>query len=217
MSRQTRIASLASVAALATAVGASGAVAAQPSAKHVSPPPRAVSPSPLKATSPLAALSAHPSARRHVRVPKRPAHRALGARSAAFSDAWFGSGAACVGTAVTMSIGRQFGLPAGTYFTWRSRLWMYNPTTGAQGWTNWSGTVSDRVTPGTYLLPDGTFVMGPSGGINPAPSPSITWTINRGWYVQPYAEVIGVGSRPVNFGYVAPPNGFAQPNWCYIA
>jgi hypothetical protein len=202
--RRTVVVSLAVTAILAAGFPSTAAAA----------PPTAHAASPGDAVVARPARSSRQPAKLRLRVPKR---RGAVAGASAFADAWSGSGAACIGTATTLSIGRQFGLPAGTYFTWRSRLWMYNPRTGVQGWSNWSGTVSDRVTPGSYLLPGGIFVMGPSGGINPAPSPQITWTVSRGWWVMPYAQVIGYGERPVNYGYVASPNAFSQPNWCYIA
>lgn len=148
----------------------------------------------------------------------RPGRRRAVARASAFADAWFGSGAQCVGQFTTLSLGRQFGLPAGTSFTWRSRLWMYNPHSGVRGWSNWSGTVSDRVTTGSGLYGTSTAVFSnASGGVNPASSPHITWTIARGWWVMPYIQVLGYGERPVNYDTVRAPNDFSQPNWCFIA
>jgi hypothetical protein len=201
--RSTTVVSLAVTAILAAGLPSTAAAA----------PPRSASADAPAVVARLAHGIRHVSGHRQ-RPPKR--RRAV-AGASAFSNAWFGSGAACISTATTLSIGRQFGLPAGTYFTWRSRLWMYNPRTGVQGWTNWSYTVSDRVTTGSYLLPGYIFVMGASGGINPEPSPQITWNVSRGWWVMPYVEVIGYGERPVNYGYVESPNRFSQPNWCYIA
>jgi hypothetical protein len=154
-------------------------------------------------------------AKRGARPPMR--RRAVG-RTSAFADAWFGSGAECVGQFTTLSLGRQFGLPAGTYFSWRSRLWMYNPSSGVRGWSNWSYTVSDRVTTGSGLYGTSTAVFSnASGGINPSTSPHITWTIPRGWWVMPYVQVLGYGERPVNYHTVYAPNDFSQPNWCFIA
>jgi hypothetical protein len=202
-------------AAFAVSGVAAAAVGAAPQRAHA---PNAALPTALPSATAKFGRAARVS-RRRVTVPRQEPRRGgrRVARAAAFSNAWFGSGAACVGTATTLSVGRDFGLAPGTYFRWRSRLRIYDPRTGAQFWSSWSGAVNDRVTTTSYMLPDGTFVMGASGGINPAPSPSITWTVNRGLYVMPYAEVIGYGERPVNYGYVARPNGFAQPNWCYVA
>jgi hypothetical protein len=215
MFRRTSVLAFTMAAAMAVSGVASTAAGAAPHRAHA--PSVALPTAPPSATAPLR-RAAHVS-RRRVSVPRRDRRRGgrRVARAASFSNAWFGSGAACVGTATTLSVGRNFGLAPGTYFSWRSRLRIYDPRTGAQFWSSWSGSVSDRVTTTSYLLPDGTFILGASGGINPAPSPSITWTVSRGLYVMPYAEVIGYGERPVNYGYVAPPNGFAQPNWCYVA
>jgi hypothetical protein len=141
----------------------------------------------------------------------------LEARASASSNVWFGSGANCVGTAVTLSVGRQFGLAPGAYFTWRSRLYVYNPRTHVRGYTHWSRLFYDQVPTQTYVTPDGTLMLGAPGGVNPAPAPTSVWTVNHGWWVTPYVHVTGVGTRPVNFAYVPGPDRFAQPNWCYVA
>jgi hypothetical protein len=198
MSRSPRILGLAAAAALALAAVPSIAAAKAPVARI-----------------------AHPSHTMKINLPlpsSLGAGRGHGlARTASVSNAWFGSGAECVGTAVSLSVGRQFGLAPGTNFAWRSRLYMYNPRTGVTGYSNYGPWIYDQITTDSYILPDGTFVMGATGGVNPAPAPTSVWTVSHGWYVTPYVQVSGVAERSVNFDSVFAPDSFAQPNWCYVA
>ena len=126
----------------------------------------------------------------------------------------------CIGTSLVISIGRSFNIPPGTHFAWRSRLWVYNPRTGKSYWTAYSGLFYDQTAnaSGYITLSDGTtlFVMGPSGGILPAYSPTSVWTVTGGLYVTPYVQVIGYGEAPVNITDVDYGSRYSAPNWCYF-
>lgn len=140
------------------------------------------------------------------------------ARAASVSNAWNGGSATCVGTAISLSMGRNFGLPLGTSFRWRSRLLVYNPRTGTQAFTGYGPWMYDQMpNPSGYFYYDGAwwFVMGPSGGILPAFSPTDAWTSNGNW-VSPYVQVDGYGERPVNITGVAGSGRYSAPNWCYL-
>jgi hypothetical protein len=215
MFRFARLAPLAAVALAAALPAPAGATAASAPASaaqlpRVAPPTDAIVQG-LARTTPHRRGPVVKRARRRISM-QRPGM----ARASSFSDAWFGSGAACVGTSVALSVGRDFGLAPGTYFSWRARMLVYNPRTGAENWSAWSGLYYDRVSTTSYMLPDGTFVMG-NTGVDPSPVPTSAWSIQRGLWVSPYVEVTGYGTHPVNFGYVPAPDSFAQPNWCYIA
>jgi hypothetical protein len=171
-----------------------------------------------------AAATAAPAPAAHPRAPLTSrtlakAHKLKIARAASVSDAWNGAGAMCVGTAMSISMGRNFGLPLGTHFAWRSRLRQYNPRTGVYSWTGYGPWEYDVMpNPSGYIQDsDGYwwFIMGPSGGILPTFSPTDAWTANGLW-VTPYVQVSGYGEHPVNITDIAGTGRFSAPNWCYL-
>jgi len=141
------------------------------------------------------------------------------ARAASVSNAWNGASATCVGTAMSLSMGRNFGLPLGTHFAWRSRLLVFDSRTGTSSFTSYGPWLYDQMpNPNTYTYnADGTvtFTMGTSGGVLPTYSPTDAWT-GHGVWVYPYVQVNGYGERPVNITGVAGTGRYSDPNWCYL-
>jgi hypothetical protein len=175
--------------------------------------------------APSAHATASPGARAHRARPlsraalakAKPVHRGS-AHAASVSSAWYGASATCVGTSMSISMGRNFGLPMGTHFRWRSRLLIYNSRTGTNQMTAYGPWMYDEMpNPSGYIFINGSwwFVMGPSGGILPTFSPTDAWTSAGAW-VYPYVQVEGYGERPVNITGVAGTGRYSDPNWCWL-